>query len=153
MTGAKQKILKKLQNTYCRLKSSKIEGIGIFAIRDIPKEKDPFFGIKNPRWQKFSIKDLKGLDMEVIKMIDNFFVIEEDNTVYLPETGLAGMDISFFLNNSRTPNLKIVGDGKEDAIYFRTKRKIKKGEELTVSYTTFSKKVRKTADSRHYDFS
>jgi hypothetical protein len=33
----KKAILKSLENNYCRLKPSKIEGIGVFAIRDIAK--------------------------------------------------------------------------------------------------------------------
>ena len=76
-------------------------------------------------------------------MIDDFFVIEEDKSVYVPENGLNGMDISFFLNNSKNPNLKIVGDGKKTAVSFVSAKKIKKGEELTVSYATFDEKYKK----------
>lgn len=140
MEKIKSKILQGLKNTYCRLRASKIEGVGIFAIRDIPKGKDPFPNIKNPKWKKFHLKELKNLDKEVLKMIDDFFVIEKDETVYIPNTGLDELDISFFLNNSKKPNVKIVGDGKDDAVFFRTIRKIKKGEELTVSYATYDEK-------------
>ena len=73
-------------------------------------------------------------------MIDDFFVIEKDGTVYIPETGLNGLDVSYFLNNSKKPNLRIVGDGKEDALNFLTNRQIKKGEELTVEYSTYDEK-------------
>jgi len=75
-------------------------------------------------------------------MIDDFFVIEKDGYVYLPEGGLNRIDISFFLNNSKTPNIKIVGDGKDEALYFRTIKNIKKGEELTVSYSTYDDKYK-----------
>lgn len=138
----KKKLLENLKHTYCRIKRSKIEGIGIVAIRDIPKNTDPFYGVKDQKWQKLKISELKGVDKEVIEMIDSFFTIEKNGTVYVPENGLNGMDISFFLNNSTHPNLKIVGDGSKEAIEFKTLRKIKKGEELTVSYSTFDEKYK-----------
>ena len=50
------------------------------------------------------------------------------------------MDISFFLNNSKKPNVKVVGDGKESALNFVTIRKIIKGEELLVSYADYDEK-------------
>ncbi|MEI7425106.1 MAG: SET domain-containing protein [Candidatus Staskawiczbacteria bacterium] len=140
MNKIKQKILKDLKNTCCRLRASKIEGVGVFAIKDIPKGKDPFPGIKNGKWHKFDIKELKNLDKTVLAMIDDFFVIEDNSNVYIPEIGLNGIDISFFLNNSKNPNLKIVGDGKDEAVFFKTAKNIKKGEELTVSYATYDKK-------------
>lgn len=140
MNKIKQKILKDLKNTCCRLRTSKIEGVGVFAIKDIPKGKDPFPGIKNGKWHKFDLKELKNLDKTILTMIDDFFVIEDNSNVYIPEIGLNGIDISFFLNNSKNPNLKIVGDGKDEAVFFKTSKNIKRGEELTVSYATYDKK-------------
>ena len=142
MSKEKQKILENLKNTCCRLKSSKIEGVGVFAIKDIPKGKNPFPGIKNGRWHKFETAELKKIDKNVLKLIDDFFVIEKDNTVYIPETGLNGIDISFFVNNSKNPNLKIVEDGKNEALNFKAIKKIKNGEELTVSYATYDEKYK-----------
>lgn len=136
----KNKIINLIKNTYCRLKPSKLGGVGVFAVRDIKKGVDPFYGVKIPRWVKFNVSELKKIDKEVLKMIDDFFVIEKDNTVYIPETGLNGLDVSYFLNNSKNPNLKIVGNGKEEALFFKTNRKIKKGEELTVAYSTYDEK-------------
>jgi len=140
MQNIKQKILYNLKNTYCRLQPSNIEGVGVFAVREIPKGKDPFLGIKQKQWIKFMREDLKKIDRSIFKMIDNFFVIEKDGSVYIPKDGLNGIDISFFVNNSKKPNLKIVGNGKESVTQFITLRKIKKGEELTVSYGTYDYK-------------
>ena len=138
----KQKILECLKNTYCRLKTSRIEGIGVFAIRDIPKAVNPFHEIENDTWHKFNISELKKIEKEIFQMIDDFFVIEKEGTVYMPEGGLNKIDISYFVNNSKNPNLKIIGDGKEDALNLITKRKIKEGEELTVSYATYDEKYK-----------
>lgn len=138
MDQAKAAILEKLKNTYCRLKPSAIEGVGIFAIRDIPADINPFEGLKQ-EWLEFSMDELKDLDPEVLQMVDDFFVIEKDQTVWVPERGLNGMDISFYLNNSDTPNLKTIDGGET----FITLREIKKGEELTAEYATYDYKYKK----------
>lgn len=126
-------IIKKIKNTYCRLKTSKIDGVGIFAIRDIPKNKDPFVGIHKQRWHEFKYSDFKKMDKEILKMVYDFFFIGKDGKVLIPEYGLNGMDISFFLNSSEKPNIKTIDGG----LNFVAARKIKKGEELTASYKTY----------------
>ncbi|MFH1233566.1 MAG: SET domain-containing protein [Patescibacteria group bacterium] len=136
MLNKKEEILKRLKNTYCRLRSSVIEGVGIFAIRDIPANKDPFEGVKDQQWHKFNMSELKKLNKEVLKMIDDFYVIEKNKTVSIPEYALNNMDISFFVNNSESPNLKTIDNG----FTFITLRKVKKGEELTVAYETYDYK-------------
>jgi SET domain-containing protein len=135
-----EKTIDNLKNTYCRIGKSKIDGVGVIAIRNIPKNTNPFYGVKEKKWIELKVQELKKVDKEVLKMIDSFFVIEKDKTVYVPEDGLNGMDISFFLNNSKKPNVKVVGDGKESALNFVTIRKIIKGEELLVSYADYDEK-------------
>ncbi len=134
----KNNIIKNLKNTYCRLKSSKINGVGVFAIKDIPKNKNPFQGIKKQNWYEFKVSDFKNFNKEILEMIDNFFVIEKNNKVLIPEFGLNGMDISFFFNHCKNPNLKTTNGGST----FLTLKKIKKGEELTVSYGTYDWKYK-----------
>ena len=133
MNKAKQKILHNLRNTYCRIKTSGIHGIGVVAVRDIPKGTDVFQGHIPHEWYRISAEDLKTLDKEIVKMIDDFFVIEKDGSVELPESGLIGMDMSFYLNTSDKPNVATSDDGNT----FFSIRKIKMGEELTVAYSTF----------------
>ena len=132
--------ISQLKNTYCRLKSSKISGVGVFAVRELPKGINPFGGIKLKRWINVKMSELENMDKQILKMVDDFFVIEKDNTVSVPSDGLNGMDISFFVNNSKNPNLKIKGDGIKEEIQFRALRNIKKGEELTVAYATYDHK-------------
>lgn len=142
MKNGKKEILKKLQSTYCRLQPSKIEGVGVFAVKDIPKGINPMISSKenrNARWYEFKVSELENLDAGVRKMIDDFFVVEEDQTVMVPEHAFNSMDISFFVNNSKKPNLKTVDNG----FTFVTLRKIKKGEELTVAYETYDYKYKK----------
>ncbi len=134
----KKQLLENLKNTYCRLKTSAIAGIGIFAIRDIPQNTNPFPGVTKHQWYKFSPAELKTLDPEVQKMIYDFYVTEADGMISVPDCALNGMDISFFLNTSDAPNLKIAQEG----VNFTTSREIKKGEELTVAYATYDYRYR-----------
>jgi len=133
MNKAKQRILHGLKNTYCRLQPSKIQGIGVFAIRDIPKGTDPFQRIRKEAWYKFKVSELKLLGQEQLSLLQHFFADNNDGTVYISDSGLNGMDISYFQNNSKKPNTRTIDGGE----HFVTLRKIKKGEELTVSYATF----------------
>lgn len=136
ISKTKQKILENLKNTYCRLKRSKIEGIGVIAIRDIPKGFNPFFGVRKQKWCKIDVSEFKNLDKEILSFIDSFFVIKKNGIVEISDSCLNGMDISYFLNDSANPNVKTTDDGEN----FITIRKIKKGEELTVAYKTYDEK-------------
>jgi len=99
----KKEILKNLENTYCRLKKSNVNGVGVFAIRDIPYGINPFGAQKKQAWIKFSLLELKKLDKEILKIIRDFFVIEKDNTVYIPKSGLNSIDVSFFVKANGQP--------------------------------------------------
>lgn len=136
MTKNKKQVLNFLTNTYCRLRPSKIAGVGVFAIRNIPKNKKIFLGQINEQWYKFKMSELENLDNEIINMVDDFFVIEKDNTVKIPASGLNGMDMSFYVNNSKKPNVKTSDNG----FTFVSLREIKKGEEITVAYNTYDPK-------------
>ena len=132
-----KKTIQNLKNTYCRIKVSKIEGVGIFAIRDIPKNIDPFYGVVKHTWIKINPRDFENLDKEIKKMISDFFGADKKGNFYIPECGLNGIDISFFLNTSKNPNIKT-----KNGLNFKTIKKIKKGEELTVSYATYDERYK-----------
>jgi SET domain-containing protein len=133
------RILHNLKNTYCRIQPSAIHGIGVFAIRDIPKNTNPFKGIKRQKWAEINNNELKDADKNILKMINDFYVVEKDGTVEVNETGLNGMNISYLLNTSNNPNVKRINGG-HNAI---TLRRIKKGEEVTIDYGTYDYKYKK----------
>jgi len=136
--NSREEVLENIKKTYCRIKVSKINGVGIFAIRNIPAGINPFKGICKQKWIEMKLSDFKNLDRGILEMIDDFFVIEKNEKLLVPENGLNGMDISFFLNNSKNPNMETLDGG----FTFLTLRKIKKGEELTVSYKTYDWKYK-----------
>lgn len=129
----KKQLLSQLKNdVYCRLGQSKIAGVGVFAIKDIPKGTNPFKDCDIPGHITLSKKDLKGVDKEVIKYVRDMFVFE-NGKFWLPSKGLQALDISYFLNHSKNPNMVAIKSGEE----FISIRKIKKGEELTSNYLTY----------------
>lgn len=117
------------KNIYCRLKPSKIHGIGIFAIKKIPKGTDPFPDAPAHESIAFTKKELTDLDIEVKKIIHDLLVFEGD-TVQIPTAGINSLDISFYINHSDTPNIGY-SKNKECLIALRD---IEAGEELTANY-------------------
>ena len=72
------------------------------------------------------------IDKEVKRMVKDFYVIMK-NKLYLPNFSLNEINISFFLNRSKNPNVT-----DKDGEDFFASRNIKKGEELTVNYSNYS---------------
>lgn len=133
MNLPKQKLFRLLKyKTYCRIQKSRLDGVGVFAIKSIPKNTDPFAGSRNVHWHGFRAGDLLGLPPAVRKMLHDFFAVQ-DNQLWVPDGGLNGIDISFFMNYSKTPNVRIFDRGES----FRTLRRIQSGEELTINYSLF----------------
>jgi len=130
----KKDLLKLLQHeTYVRLKESKIHGVGVFAIKDIPKGVNPFAGVAQDEWIGFTKKELSSLEPSVRKLMDDFLSVQKGK-VWVPANGLGSINMSFYMNETRRPNVMAVNQGD----FFKTTRLIKAGEELTVDYSTFS---------------
>ena len=121
----KSRIFENIAKTYCRLQPSKIEGIGVFALRDVPKNTNIFYGIKDEKWATFNIKDFKPLGKEIMKMVEDIFVVEKDGRVEIPSCGFNGMNVSFYLNHSLKPNVKTI-DGGENFVTMRKVKRVKR---------------------------
>lgn len=127
----KQNLIKKLKNTYCRIKPSKIGGVGVFAIRNIPKGTDPFLYSQKVKWIKLKKADIEKLDISIQRLVQDFYVYDK-GYYYVSYNGLNSNDISFFVNHSKKPNLET-----DDGSFFKTMRVIKTGEELLADYNTY----------------
>lgn len=132
----KQQLLEDLEkNIYCRLQPSSIHGIGVFAIRDIPKGVNPFFGHLTAPWKKFFYKEFIGnsrIPPQVKEYVAAVYPIQ-NGILYMPDHSLNAIGIYYFLNHSDAPNI----DGSDDCPEFFTLRDIKKGEELFADYRTY----------------
>jgi SET domain-containing protein len=123
------------EQVYTRLGLSKIHGIGVFAIKKIPKDTNIFSNdIMEVYWFDKKEIDKLNLDPEIKKLYSDFCIIKD---------GKYGTPVNF---NSITPGWYINEpvDDDEGNVYpdsnynFFAKRDIEKGEELTVRYSLFS---------------
>ncbi len=135
----KKQFLKSLNDVWCRLAVTK-HGVGVVAIRPIPKGIDPFkncdpFGDV----MKLSAQELDASDApkEAKQLVRDFCALQ-DGVYFVPNFGIDAIDKSYFLNHSSKPNMVTKDDGEE----FVTARRIKKGEELTADYGEYHEYVK-----------
>jgi len=136
-----KKLIDNLHNTYVRIMPSKIHGVGLFAIKDIPKGICPFeypnskCGIN--KFTRIHKDKLEGIDKGVIKILDDFLGVDEKGYYDIPTDGLNSLDVSFYMNFSKKPNIDITSIKDCKFAVFITNRNIKKGEELFINYNKF----------------
>ncbi len=129
MTISKQKLLKHLsEEVYCRLGASPVNGVGVFAIRAIPKGVEPLRALVKDDEVQFTHEEIKHLPKAVRDEIHKFCLVDEKH-VHISQLGLNAARLAVYLNHSKTPNVKY--QKNEQLI---TLRAIKKGEELLMDY-------------------
>ena len=125
----REELLKELsEETFITLKPSPVHGIGVFALRDIPKGCKTLFSRNVGEWIRVPISDIDQLPDQTRNMVETYCLYDE--THYLPDYGFKVMDMVNYLNHSSSPNVISVNDGE----YFESLREIKEGEELLVNY-------------------
>lgn len=128
----KQLLLKDLQqDTYVMIQPSKVHGIGVFAIRAIPKGTKNLFSKGFGDWIKVTKEEVDQLPQHSKDLIENHCLFD-DECYYVPEYGFKMVDLVIYLNHSETPNVISINDGE----YFEAIRDIQQGEELFVDYGT-----------------
>jgi SET domain-containing protein len=105
------------------------KGIGVFAIRRIPKGVKVFTGENEEiLWTNKDTLPKRG---PLRKLYDDFCIIKDQR--YGSPTNFNRLTVAWFLNESKKPNIAC-----DDNYEFTTIRSVKAGEELTVDYSTFS---------------
>ena len=133
----KEQLLQQLsKETFVMIRPSTIHGIGVFAIRDIPKGQRGLFSSGIGEWIPVSKKEIAELPPHAIDLVENYCLYDEEN-YFLPDYGFKVMDVSVYLNHSDTPNIISINDGE----YFETIRDIEEGEELLIDYGTLVESV------------
>lgn len=130
----KEKLLHELtNNTFVMLRPSPVGGVGVFAIREIPKGCRSMFS--NPdadeKWIKISRQEMETLPTFAQDIVVNYCLFDED-AYFVPEKGFKKMDLSYYINHSDSPNIISINEGE----YFETTRDIKINEELFLDYGT-----------------
>ena len=98
----KQKLLEELNNnTYVIIRPSAIEGIGVFAIRDIPSGCRNMFSKSSgmeDEYVKISKEEVDTLPAYSKKLIETYCLYDSDS-YYVPGDGFKKMDLVNFLNH------------------------------------------------------
>lgn len=130
------------KDVYARLKATSYGGVGVFAIRPIPKGVFPFRTLAGLCYAEESINldktDIARIHPNMKAYMDDFFIGDEGKFP-IPMLGPNGMDISFYLNHSDTPNMEIVYHPTCKYTTYRTSREIRDGEELSIDYCKFAR--------------
>ncbi len=126
----REELLKELsEETFITLKPSTVHGIGVFALRDIPKGCRALFSKNAGEWIKVPIAEIEQLPDHSRNLVETYCLYDELH-YYMPDYGFKLMDLVNYLNHSSSPNVISVNEGQ----YFETLREIKAGEELFVNY-------------------
>lgn len=126
----KEQLLQELrEETYITLKPSTVHGIGVFAIRDIPKGCRQIFSQNVGSWIKLPVSEVEALPVHSRNLVETYCLFDEEN-YYVPDYGFKVMDMVNYLNHSSEPNLISINDGE----FFEALRDIREGEELFVDY-------------------
>jgi SET domain-containing protein len=118
-------------NVYTRLKCSKIHGVGVFAIRDIPKG-TIIFSDDDATMLWVDKNDIKNIEPELKQLYDDFCVIKGDK--YVCPKSFNCLTVGWYINESKdSPNVQCT-----EEYDFEATRDIKKGEELLANYSLYS---------------
>ena len=117
-------------NLYTRLQASS-NGVGVFAIRDIPKGTKLFVGdvgetvrVRVSIIDKLEDAEIRRMYYDFCPVIDEFFIAPLD---------FNQITMGWYLNHSNDPNVQV-----DAGLQFVTSRRIRLGEEVTANYTTYS---------------
>jgi uncharacterized protein len=116
-------------NTYVMIKPSPVDGIGVFALIDIPKGCRNMFSTGIGNWIEVPRAEIEKLPPHARTLVETYCLFDNDN-YFVPEHGFKVMDLVNFLNHSEEPNIISINDGE----FFETIRDIKAGEELLINY-------------------
>lgn len=122
----KKLAIKRLDYVYCRIQPSPISGVGLFAIRTIPKGTDPF---NNSYMAHDSflvdINELKNQPSEIQKLLEDYWPSNNNNKKVVPLYPNQIVLTNYLNYTDNNHNIIFKQDGK-----WETTREIQIGEEL-----------------------
>lgn len=121
-------------DTYVALRPSGVAGVGVFAIRDIPKGCRTIFSPPSDRDDDYLAvprAEIEALPAHARHMVETYCLFD-DERYFVPKDGFKKMDLVSFLNHSETPNVQSIDDGA----YFEALVDIPADAELFVDYGT-----------------
>jgi SET domain-containing protein len=126
----KEQLLHELNHqTWVMIKPSPIHGIGVFAVRDIPKGTRGIFSNGIGGWIELTHEEVEALPGHSKYLIHTYCLFDEEK-YFVPDYGFKIMDLSLYLNHDENSNIISLHHGED----FETKRDIASGEELLINY-------------------
>jgi SET domain-containing protein len=119
---------------YTRLQPSPLHGVGVFAILDIPKG-TYVFPLDDDPLVEVNRSTVEQQPKEIQRLYNDFCILKDDGDTYLCPVNLNRMTISWYLNESKMPNVKA-----DNEYRFYTVMDVKAGEELTADYSEYSER-------------
>jgi SET domain-containing protein len=114
---------------YARIGLSDIHGVGVRAMRNIPRGTLVFQG-ESERVVWRSRAAVRRLPKDIRALYEDFGMVSGDQIGVPPSLNM--LSVGWYVNHSDHPNVEAGDDGR-----FRALRRIRKGEELTADYRTF----------------
>jgi SET domain-containing protein len=114
---------------YARIGPSRIHGVGVRAIRDIPAGTLVFQG-ESERAVWVSRAAVRRLPRATRALYEDFGMVSGDRIGVPPSLNM--LSVGWYVNHADRPNVEAGDDGR-----FRALRRIRSGEELTADYRTF----------------
>lgn len=125
------------ENVYCRLAVSKIHGVGVGAVVNIPKGTIIFMG-NEPPTREVPVSVVESLPKNVQRLYNDFSVRAGDK--YICPDDFNELTVGWFFNDSDEPNIDcIIVRSRTDGFKFVANRDIVEGEELTMNYHLYEK--------------
>lgn len=132
---AVERLLRELRHdTYVIVRPSSVAGIGVFAIRPIPKGCRDIFSpppVGDDGYVAVPREEIDALPHYARHLVETYCLFDEGQ-YFVPRHGFKQMDLVSFLNHSDTPNVRSIDDGA----WFEAMVDIAAGEELFVDYGT-----------------
>lgn len=129
MSRSRRLLRKLLMESFCRVAPSPIHGVGLFAVRFIPKGTlvVPYSG---GSWVRFKKDDIALLPRNLIVQLEDYYYRNADGSMNVLATGTSECFLDFFFNESHNPNVEY---SKQFHGYVAM-RDIQCGEELLIRY-------------------
>jgi SET domain-containing protein len=118
------------EGVYARIGLSRVHGVGVIAVRDIPRG-TYMFGGEDERVRWVSRAAVRRLPPAVRALYEDFGMVW-GRRLGVP-TSLNRLSVGWYVNHSSHPNIEADDDGRFFAL-----RRIRTGEELTADYRTFA---------------
>ena len=133
-----------IHGVWARIGRSRIiDGVGVIAVRDIPRGQDPFTlpdgqSCGMGEYARVSPDEVKDAPPGVKEMMFDFFAIEGDGRQLMPVQGLNALTTSYYLNHadsSKSNKVNIITRQCNCPVMcFYATKDIKRGEELLFDY-------------------